>query len=357
MTELIYCADGNKRFAGIALRYGLTYGAQLPNKVHHAVAFADQNWKKPDRRAYMDALKEHRPRLATVLDYERAEQLNEVISWAWEASQFVSEAVIIIPKVMNDIDRIPHTIAGKQVRLGYSVPTRFAGTEVPLWQFGNRPVHLLGGSPQKQHALARYLNAVSADGNYLQKVAIQNMFFCASRPTWSSNGIYPKLEDSPLGKIEQDSIYVTFELSVMNLKALWLNAPCLVRFAVESDLQAVKKIANQYKDELGYVMLPALRESLARKTLIVAEQNGFVVGFVNYRACRDGWQTVYEIAVDKRHAGQHIGAALLACVPKPIRLKTTVDNEAARAFYARQGFCEVERETGRKRELVVLRCE
>lgn len=165
----IYCAAGNKRFAEIALKYGMRYGAQLPNAHYYPPYFVDQNWRNPDRVAYMQALADTRPNRATVLDLENESQFDEVMSWAAEASQYVSEAVIIIPKVFNIIDRIPHAINGKQVVLGYSVPTQFAGTEVPLWEFGARPVHLLGGSPQAQRELAGYFNVVSADGNYAQK--------------------------------------------------------------------------------------------------------------------------------------------------------------------------------------------
>ena len=49
------------------------------------------------------------------------------------------------PYAFGGIARVPEQIGGKAVRLGYSVPTKFGGTEVPLWEFGQRPVHLLGG--------------------------------------------------------------------------------------------------------------------------------------------------------------------------------------------------------------------
>lgn len=85
--ELIYCAAGNARFAQIAIDAGFLYGAQLPGTTYHPIWFADQNWKKPDRTKYMAALAEHRPHMASVLDLERADQLDEVLSWAEEAAQ------------------------------------------------------------------------------------------------------------------------------------------------------------------------------------------------------------------------------------------------------------------------------
>lgn len=128
------------------------------------------------------------------------------------------------------------------------------------------------------------------------------------------------------------------------------TARVTLRLATAEDIAAVKKLANGYKSELGYVMVPALRESVQRRNLVIAEDAGQVVGFANYRACRDGWSTVYEIAVDKARKGEHIGAGLLAAVPGPVRLKCTTDNPA-NAFYERMGFTCVGSEDGRKRRL------
>ena len=348
--ELIYCGGGNKRFAEIAGRYRLSCGAQLPSTVYYPIVFADQNWKNPNREKYMRALALHRPRLATVLDWEREEQLDEVLSWADEASRHV-KTVIIIPKVMGGIPSIPTQINGVPVRLGYSVPTAYGGTQLPVWEFGKRPVHLLGGSPQAQKMLTHYMNVVSADGNYIQKMAVRNNAFMATKGAYK-NGHFPMLNEIGMGHIRKDTPYMAFEMSVMNMKAYWQDAPCSLRFAVEGDLPAIAKIAHQYRDELGYVMMPALRESIARNNLVVGIRFGQVVGFVNYRARKDGGQTIYEIATHKNHARKGVGQALLCGVPLPIRLKCPVDN-ASNAFYEAMGFTLDRVEEGRKRKLNV----
>lgn len=349
MTELIYCAAGNERFKNIAVRYGLRYGAQLPATVYQSPYFADQDWRNPDRAKYMAALEVYQPEIATVLDLERDEQFSDVMAWAFEAAQHVKQAVIIIPKAQGIVSRIPEFIAGKSIRLGYSVPTKYAGTSVPSWEFGRRPVHLLGGSPKEQLRLRRYFNVASIDGNYINKMAVEyNQFFSAGKHA-GNNGNYPRL-DKVYGKVTADAPYLAFELSCMNLRAAWAGCEASIRFAIEDDLPHIKKLANQYKQELGFVMLPALRESMARRSLIVATYAGRVVGFVNYRACRDGWQTIYEIAVDRARRGEHIGAGLLAAVPQPIRLKCTTDNQTNQ-FYEAQGFNHAGVEEGRKRRL------
>lgn len=353
MVKLIYCGGGNRKYADIACgRYGFGYGAQLPNTVYYPLEFADQDYRvdPPPRRRYMHALKKHRPPMATVLDWEahRAESL--IISWAVEAAWYVPE-VIIIPKVPGTIERIPERIGNAKVRLGYSVPTRHGRTEVDMAEFGNRPVHLLGGSPLAQYRLRNAMNVVSADWNYAQDRAGANQFFTAGKVA-AINKHFPQLQESVFGDVKRDTPYLAFELSCMNIRALWTGCQTAIRFAVENDLTGIKKIASQHSKQLGYVMLPALRESIQRRNLVVAESDGNIAGFVNYRACQDGWQTVYEIAVDRTRHGEHIGAGLLATVPLPVRLKCTVDN-AANDFYAAQGFECVGIENGRVRRLNV----
>jgi hypothetical protein len=167
-------------FARIAVGAGYRYGARLPHVIYPAIAplfFADQDYARPDRAAYMAAVAFHRPNLCTVLDLERADQLPEVLGWAEEAAQYV-ERVVIIPKCYGIIARLPRRIGGADVVLGYSVPTSYGGTAVPVWEFAGWPVHLLGGSPQAQMWHWRQLSAVadvvSADGNYAQKLAVRH---------------------------------------------------------------------------------------------------------------------------------------------------------------------------------------
>ena len=206
--ELIYCANGNRRFAQIAIDAGFRYGAQLPGTIYHPIWFADQNWKKPNRGRYMAALAQHKPNMATVLDLERPGQLDDVLAWAEEAAAFV-EIVLIIPKYSGAIDVLPRVIGGKPIRLGYSVPTRYGGTDVPIWEFGGWPVHLLGGNPQNQMALRAYLDVHSADGNAAQRAACK-WCICWTNGRWTK---HPYQGD--------DCIYVAFVDSCRNIAAAW----------------------------------------------------------------------------------------------------------------------------------------
>lgn len=122
------------------------------------------------------------------------------------------------------------------------------------------------------------------------------------------------------------------------------------RIATEGDIAAILKITHQYRNELGYVNAAALRENMARQTLIVAVRDDMVIGFCNYRACLDGWQTVYEIAVHRDFKKQGVGSEILANVPNPVRLKCTTDNPA-NAFYEAMGFTHQGIDQGKKRPL------
>jgi hypothetical protein len=212
MIDLIYCAAGNRRFMEIAVSHGFKYGAQMPGTIYAPIFMADQNWKKPNRAAYMAALAQHRPHVASVLDLEREDQLGEVLSWADEAAQYVN-VVLLIPKVFGIIPRLPRRIGGAEVRLGYSVPTKFGGTEVPVWEFAGWPVHLLGGQPQAQIELAHYMDVRSVDGNYANKMAVR---FCEY---WTAGG-WCELSDAD-GYVANDAPYEAFARSCANIMQAW----------------------------------------------------------------------------------------------------------------------------------------
>jgi len=219
--DLIYCANGNKRFAEIAINNGFLYGAQLPGKTYFDIYFADQDWKKPNLQKYVSELKTKRPYMATVLDWERWSQYTEVMGWAEEIAPLVEE-ILIIPKIPGSVESIPTKISGKTVRLAYSVPTRYGGTTVPPREMGLRPVHLLGGSPHAQmEYYGRIQNVVSADGNYHQKTAIMNLVWVSGKTKRGKLGSFTRLEHYMGEKIETDTIYMAFDLSCKNIVEAW----------------------------------------------------------------------------------------------------------------------------------------
>ncbi len=367
IPRLIYCAGSNRRYADIALKYGFGYGAQMPGLAYHPPEFIDQDWNAPNRAEYMQKLAAHRPRLATVLDLEHPDQLQTVLSWAREAAEYVSEAVIIIPKYPGLTPKLPRHIREKEVWLGYSVPTSHGNTSVELTEFMGWPVHILGGSPQTQLRLSgQYptmnqglfegvasLNVRTCDGNYIMKMANNNQFFVPGTAIHTKNRHFPQLKEVNLGHIDTDSCYAAFELSCVNFQAALHGCTAGIRYAADEDIPAVKRIASQWRDELGFVNRAALGEAVERRELFVAEDGNYIVGFVHWHRRRDGWYTIYEIAIDKSYLRRGIGQGLLRSVLRPVRLKCTVDNQRANDFYESQGMHIETTESGRKRSLNV----
>lgn len=222
-----YCADGNRRFAEIAIEAGFLYGAQLPKTIYFHPWFCDQDFKRPRYVDYIQALRKYRPYLASVLDIEESRRLDEYLMRAEEISQYCTE-VMLIPKVHGIIKELPREINGKRVRLGYSVPTRFGGTTVPISEFQDWPIHLLGGSPTKQFKLAKQMNVVSCDGNYHQLMAGHCQYFVPDGSArYARNRFWPTLRESGGGvswgdgSAKANANYEAFRRSCQNIMAMW----------------------------------------------------------------------------------------------------------------------------------------
>jgi hypothetical protein len=224
--KLIFCAGGNKRFAEIAIENGFLYGARVPrDKPHFPIFFADQDWKKPNKDGYIACVSKYKPKMATVIDLERNEQLPEVLDWAEEISQF-AKYIVIIPKISGVINKIPDQINGKVIILGYSVPTKYGSTMVDLGEFSGRLVHLLGGSPHRQMNLWNIMHksceVFSVDGNYIQLIAIKfNKFWTNGDAYYAENRWLPRLDEADDKKWEIDAPYEAFRRSCVNVKKSW----------------------------------------------------------------------------------------------------------------------------------------
>lgn len=244
--HLIYCDGQHRRFASIAVEVGYHYGARLPGSAFFPLAFADQDWRNPDRQRYMAALRQHRPATATVLDLEREAQMGEVLSWAEEAAQWV-EQVVIIPKFSGVIARLPRRIENAEVVLGYSVPTRYGATKCAVWEFDGWPIHVLGGSPEMQMALfclfhrvappswmcgkaRRFVQSnwmfaggaevVSADGNMATHLANRLAAFWSVQP--GRKGHWTRLREIGRGA-EHDAPYKAFKISMQHIRQVWVE--------------------------------------------------------------------------------------------------------------------------------------
>lgn len=178
----------------------------------------------PPKDKYIEAIKKAKPRLATVKDWTDDCALSEILGWVEDIAPFV-ETIIIIPKVVGGIQKIPHFVGGKSIRLGYSVPTRHGKTPVMLSEFEGWEVHLLGGSPQKQMELAKQMNVVSADGNMTHLMATRfNAFWDSAKTTkkyyWPTIEMYDGKKWGD-GSAKADAPYEAFRRSCVNVMATW----------------------------------------------------------------------------------------------------------------------------------------
>lgn len=55
----------------------------------------------------------------------------------------------------------------------------------------------------------------------------------------------------------------------------------MIRLAVVDDLDIIKKIANQNRDFIGFVMKVALIEAISKKSLLVFDSVDGVLGFIH----------------------------------------------------------------------------
>lgn len=178
----------------LAVQAGLKYGIQSAHyrlcpythelSDRHEVAFIDNDYFNYEHEIHLAAVRDLRPKYATVRDVMAREQcavdniafyeLDQILEWAEELAQY-AENVIVIPK-WDCIDRIP-----EQYVLGYSVPTSHGGTPIPVNAFRGRRVHLLGGSwaAQLSYMAALGDDVVSLDTNYVQRQARMLGAFCA----------------------------------------------------------------------------------------------------------------------------------------------------------------------------------
>ncbi len=150
----------------IAIRLGWLPGARYTNlrdiRGFDHIGLIDVNWREYDFKKHLSAVKATLPVVTIARDVERIEDLERTLDQARELALW-SRHVVVVPKDIRfavEMDRIPDNVI-----IGYSVPTRYGGTPIPVSSFVGRSVHLLGGRPDVQHRLSRVLKVFSFDGN------------------------------------------------------------------------------------------------------------------------------------------------------------------------------------------------
>ncbi|MEW2919357.1 DUF6610 family protein [Ruegeria sp. ANG10] len=197
MPHLITCHS--KTVGSIAAQHGWLVGARYTNlrdiKTFSEIGLIDIDWKNYDFEKHMWAVKKTKPLVTIARDLEDIEQSEEVFS---QAAQLAKHAhnVCIVPKDLKLTGQV-NSFVPEQFMLGYSTPTKYGGTQLPLTDFVNRPIHILGGRPDVQRELASSLQIFSLDVNRFSLDARFGDYFNGSRFVPHPIGGYLRcLEDS-----------------------------------------------------------------------------------------------------------------------------------------------------------------
>jgi len=176
MATVDIITSGRVDLTEYAAKKGYLRGARLDKAdryANHGVAvdFLDMDWNDPDPDKLIRAAKDHRPKYVVAGDYLRDEDNTQRVNDRARQLRDLAENVIVVPKSPGDFQHIPEWCV-----VGYSVPTEYGGTDIPLREYASLPnqIHVLGGTPHRQFDVVSQLwleNVCSIDGNSIHKAA------------------------------------------------------------------------------------------------------------------------------------------------------------------------------------------
>ncbi len=179
MPELFFCH--RYKFAYVAHNLGFRIGTRSDhfdtNRVEKTlnsdipVSFIDNNFKNPDKERLCDVVSKTDAEFVVLPDVYNVDELEEIISFGEEIEENYETTPIVVPKCELDFGLIPESWL-----VGFSVPSGYSETDVPLSSFGDHKLHLLGGSHRNQikyanKALDLGIDVFSVDGNAFSKAA------------------------------------------------------------------------------------------------------------------------------------------------------------------------------------------
>lgn len=167
------------------------------------VGFIDIDWKNYDFKKHLRAVKDHRPLVTVANDLTCLSHFDKTLEQAYELLEW-AKSVVLVPKDVRLGPDLAHLIPNDFI-LGYSVPTRFGGTSIPVECFGGRRIHLLGGRPDVQRRLAESLDVLSLDVNRFTLDAKFGDYFDGE-----------KFRPHPVGGYHR-----CLQDSIRNIEALW----------------------------------------------------------------------------------------------------------------------------------------
>lgn len=226
--EVLKFVAHSKKVISIAKEYGWHPGARYTNLrdvktfSFNDRGFLDINWKSYSYEKHIEAAAKTSPRLTIARDVECIFSLDKIIKEAETLLKY-SGHVAIVPKDTLMNGRLKELIP-KEFLLAYSVPTKYGGTKVSIESF-DRPVHLLGGRPDTQRALAEKLKVFSIDCNRFTLDAKYGDYF---------DGI--KFRRHPVGGYERCIIE-----SIENINKIWSG------YGVHDDALSLMEVSREQR--------------------------------------------------------------------------------------------------------------
>ena len=162
MTEVYTTTKGGRDVTAAVDESAARLGVEATNNVPdgYAVEFVDYPFTDPDATIddHIDRVESERPRLTVAPDVEHDITLSDAVAIGDELLEH-AETVIVVPKDCHPSD-VPD-------RFRPAVATHQFGSGTPwgVWEY-DRPVHILGGSPNAQLRFGRYLDVASVDTSW-----------------------------------------------------------------------------------------------------------------------------------------------------------------------------------------------
>lgn len=156
----IHIQGGNSRVPEYARLSGMAYGTRHTEKPKGYCTMVDINWKKYEWQDYLAKLKQWKPVMAMVADYESPDQRELMLQQVQDLRDLGIIRILVCPKFDGAVKDIPEDCV-----LAISVPSKYAGFLPNPEEVRHRKVHLLGGSPPKIRKELNNYTIVSVDFN------------------------------------------------------------------------------------------------------------------------------------------------------------------------------------------------
>jgi len=177
---------GRPDLTAIAEDYGWLRGSRLDDVPRYenrgiSLEFVDLHWEDPQPDELLATAMRHRPRYVVAGDYDGG-NYEEINDRARQLRPY-AENVIVVPHDPGEVAHVPEWAV-----VGYSTPTKYAGTDAPVWEYYGRDVHILGGKVDQIRELYGYLadEIVSIDCNSFHRGATSfAKWWAKSTPRWN----------------------------------------------------------------------------------------------------------------------------------------------------------------------------